>query len=182
MNPIHIWQMSLQISCVTQAKHISCMKYINHVSIMLKMKKITNVLKADLTNMWNNLGDIRSNALSPSDAHTRQLTRQSFVLVMACHLFSAKPLSEQMLIVRWTQRNIFQSYWKSEFLIQLNVLKLAQQNDALCVGLNMLSGLQPVMLWVKSAEWNAINQRASSADTGPWEWPVNNWDCDWIRL
>ena len=37
------------------------------------------------------------NSLRPSDAYMRQQNKPSLVLIMVCHLFSTKPLSEPML-------------------------------------------------------------------------------------
>ena len=110
---IHIWEMSLQLSCVD-----ICQMWMWFEESNMYFCKIENFLNEEINDqrfinphprsqwgrppglLWSShvcwIGIV--NSLRPSDAYMHPQTTSSLVQIMACHLFGAKPLSELMMV------------------------------------------------------------------------------------
>ena len=71
--------------------------FTNNIFICISLKQFLYLLKLRWI-FFSKSSNHYVNSSSPSVAYMHQWTGSSFVQVMACHLFGAKPLSEQMLI------------------------------------------------------------------------------------
>ena len=85
------------IMCWCNRRHYVCIVYSTYVHIIAGSVMMRHWLVLSNT----------VNSLRPSDAYMRRWTVSSLVQIMACRLFSAKPLSEPMLEY-WTFRNKLQ--------------------------------------------------------------------------